>query len=84
MESSRGRRVEKRGYEQGVDDEADNLPESKKAKVPALARFVFALLHEVYCLQFLLQVVHGLSNLCCGFVSWLEGLIRTTIRELKE
>ncbi|XP_024446178.1 calmodulin-binding protein 60 E isoform X2 [Populus trichocarpa] len=38
MESSRGRRVEKRGYEQGVDDEADNLPESKKAKLPALAR----------------------------------------------
>ena len=41
MESSRSRRVEKRGYEQSVDDEADNLPESKKAKLPALARLVF-------------------------------------------
>ena len=42
MESSRGRIVEKRGYEQSVDDAADNLPESKKAKLPALARLVFA------------------------------------------
>jgi hypothetical protein len=41
MESSRGKRVEKRGYDQSVDDEADNLPESKKAKLPALARLVF-------------------------------------------
>lgn len=41
MESSRNMRVEKRGYEQSVEDEADNLPESKKPKMPALARLVF-------------------------------------------
>jgi hypothetical protein len=70
MESSRGRRVEKRGYEQGVDDEADNLPESKKAKLPALARFVFALIHEVYCLRFLLQS----SSWSKQFVLWFYFL----------
>lgn len=36
------RMMEKRGYEQGVqDDGAENhLPESKKRRLPALARFV--------------------------------------------
>ncbi|RVW43736.1 hypothetical protein CK203_115568 [Vitis vinifera] len=37
MEGSRSRRVEKRGYEQSVEDQ-DDLPGSKKPKLPALAR----------------------------------------------
>ena len=40
MEGSRSRRVEKRGYEQSVEDQ-DDLPGSKKPKLPALARFYF-------------------------------------------
>lgn len=35
-----GRRVEKRGFEQSVEDDADDLPDPKKAKMPALARFL--------------------------------------------
>lgn len=46
MESSRSMRVEKRGYEQGmdVDDDAEqHPPESKRPKLPALARYIFSL-----------------------------------------
>ncbi|KAI5557309.1 hypothetical protein POPTR_018G111200v4 [Populus trichocarpa] len=66
MESSRGRRVEKRGYEQGVDDEADNLPESKKAKLPALASVIVEALK-----------VDSLQRLC----SSLEPLFRRIVSE---
>lgn len=46
MESSRSVRMEKRGYEQAVqDDDAENhLPESKRRRLPALARFLFLVL----------------------------------------
>lgn len=41
MESSRTTRMEKRAYEEGMEDEAeDQLTDSKKRKLPALARFV--------------------------------------------
>ena len=40
MESSRSNRVDKRGYEQVVEDDAEHEPGSKKPKLPALARFV--------------------------------------------
>ena len=40
MESSRSSRVDKRGYEQDVVDDAEHVPGSKKPKLPALARFV--------------------------------------------
>uniref|UniRef100_A0A2P2JD06 Uncharacterized protein n=1 Tax=Rhizophora mucronata TaxID=61149 RepID=A0A2P2JD06_RHIMU len=45
MESSRSRKAaEKRGYEQGVDEEEnDYVPESKKVKLRGLARFVLSL-----------------------------------------
>ncbi|KAJ6863379.1 calmodulin-binding protein 60 E-like [Populus alba x Populus x berolinensis] len=66
MESSRGRRVEKRGHEQGVDDEADNLPESKKAKLPALASVIVEALK-----------VDSLQRLC----SSLEPLFRRIVSE---
>ncbi|XP_011033469.1 PREDICTED: uncharacterized protein LOC105131940 [Populus euphratica] len=66
MESSRGRRVEKRGYEQSVDDEADNLPESKKAKLPALASVIVEALK-----------VDSLQRLC----SSLEPLFRRIVSE---
>ena len=54
MEGSRSRRVEKRGYEQSVEDQ-DDLPGSKKPKLPALARFYFIIFayvvsfDEFYC-----------------------------------
>lgn len=45
MESSGSMRVEKRGYEEGVelDDDAEegHSPEPKKQRLPALARFLF-------------------------------------------
>ncbi|CAK7338268.1 unnamed protein product [Dovyalis caffra] len=66
MESSRGRRVEKRGYEQSVDDEADNMPESKKAKLPALASVIVEALK-----------VDSLQRLC----SSLEPLFRKIVSE---
>ncbi|KAI5585694.1 hypothetical protein BDE02_06G162500 [Populus trichocarpa] len=66
MESSRGRRVEKRGYDQSVDDEADNLPESKKAKLPALASVIVEALK-----------VDSLQRLC----SSLEPLFRRIVSE---
>ncbi|KAG5225949.1 hypothetical protein IMY05_018G0091900 [Salix suchowensis] len=66
MESSRGRRVEKRGFEQSVDDEADNLPDSKKAKMPALASVIVEALK-----------VDSLQRLC----SSLEPLFRRIVSE---
>ncbi|KAJ6743027.1 CALMODULIN-BINDING PROTEIN 60 B [Salix viminalis] len=66
MESSRGRRVEKRGYEQSVDDAADNLPESKRAKLPALASVIVEALK-----------VDSLQRLC----SSLEPLLRRIVSE---
>lgn len=47
MENSRGRKAEKRVYEQSVEDEGHHLPDSKKAKMPALARFLFLFIHRV-------------------------------------
>lgn len=48
MESSGSMRVEKRGYEEGVelDDDAEegHQPEPKKQRLPALARFLFPIL----------------------------------------
>ncbi|KAF9680677.1 hypothetical protein SADUNF_Sadunf06G0146500 [Salix dunnii] len=66
MESSRGRRVEKRGYEQSGDDAAANLPESKKAKLPALASVIVEALK-----------VDSLQRLC----SSLEPLFRRIVSE---
>ncbi|KAJ6362083.1 hypothetical protein OIU78_002478 [Salix suchowensis] len=66
MESSRGRRVEKRGYEQSVDDAADNLQESKRAKLPALASVIVEALK-----------VDSLQRLC----SSLEPLLRRIVSE---
>ena len=47
MDGSRGggRRVEKRGYDyegrvEDEEDDADGMPQSKKPKIPGLARFV--------------------------------------------
>lgn len=40
MESSRSNRVEKRGLEQGVEDDDEHGHGAKKPKLPALARFV--------------------------------------------
>jgi hypothetical protein len=52
MESSRSNRVEKRGYEQGVEDDAELVPGSKKPKLPALARSVLCVTFSLYILLF--------------------------------
>ncbi|KAJ8767761.1 hypothetical protein K2173_020701 [Erythroxylum novogranatense] len=64
--SSRGRRVEKRGYEQRVEDEAEYVPESKKSKLPGLASVVVEALK-----------VDSLQRLC----SSLEPLFRRIVSE---
>ncbi|KAF5749536.1 hypothetical protein HS088_TW04G01505 [Tripterygium wilfordii] len=66
MESSRSRRVEKRGYEQVVEEESDCVPESKKAKLPALASVIVEALK-----------VDSLQRLC----SSLEPLLRRIVSE---
>uniref|UniRef100_F6GZ34 Uncharacterized protein n=1 Tax=Vitis vinifera TaxID=29760 RepID=F6GZ34_VITVI len=60
MEGSRSRRVDKRGYEQSVEDQ-DDLPGSKKPKLPALASVIVEALK-----------VDSLQRLC----SSLEPLFR--------
>lgn len=65
MEGSRSRRVEKRGYEQSVEDQ-DDLPGSKKAKLPALASVIVEALK-----------VDSLQRLC----SSLEPLFRRIVSE---
>ncbi|KAF2317066.1 hypothetical protein GH714_011468 [Hevea brasiliensis] len=66
MENSRGRSIEKRGYEQCVEDEADHLPDPKKAKMPALASVIVEALK-----------VDSLQRLC----SSLEPLFRRIVSE---
>ncbi|KAF2309886.1 hypothetical protein GH714_005489 [Hevea brasiliensis] len=66
MENSRGRRVEKRSYEQSVEDEADHLPDPKKAKMPALASVIVEALK-----------LDSLQRLC----SSLEPLLRKIVSE---
>ncbi|CAL1358847.1 unnamed protein product [Linum trigynum] len=66
MDGSRGRRVEKRGYEQSVEDESDHLPDSKKPKMPALASVIVEALK-----------VDSLQRLC----SSLEPLFRRIVSE---
>ncbi|XP_012071465.1 calmodulin-binding protein 60 E isoform X2 [Jatropha curcas] len=66
MENSRNRRVEKRGYEQSVEDESDHLPDPKKAKLPALASVIVEALK-----------VDSLQRLC----SSLEPLFRRIVSE---
>lgn len=63
MESSRNK---KRGYEQGVEDEADGMPGSKKSKLPALASVIVEALK-----------VDSLQRLC----SSLEPLLRRIVSE---
>jgi hypothetical protein len=62
MESSR--RVEKRGYEQGVEDDAELVPGSKKPKLPALARSVLCTTFSLSILPFLLMRVLPLIHKC--------------------
>lgn len=57
MESSRSNRVEKRGYEQGVEDDAELVPGSKKPKLPALARSVLCITFFIIYVTFLLMRV---------------------------
>ncbi|XP_015577479.1 calmodulin-binding protein 60 E [Ricinus communis] len=66
MENSRGRRVDKRGYEQSVEDEDNHLPDPKKAKMPALASVIVEALK-----------VDSLQRLC----SSLEPLFRRIVSE---
>ncbi|XP_050232275.1 calmodulin-binding protein 60 F-like isoform X2 [Mercurialis annua] len=66
MESSRGRRVDKRGYEQSVEDENGHLPDPKKPKMPALASVIVEALK-----------VDSLQRLC----STLEPLFRRIVSE---
>lgn len=63
MESSRNK---KRGYEQGVEDEADGMPGSKKSKLPALASVIVEALK-----------VDSLQRFC----SSLEPLLRRIVSE---
>lgn len=44
--------MEKRGYEQGVEDDAELVPGSKKPKLPALARSVLCVTFSLYILLF--------------------------------
>jgi hypothetical protein len=66
MESSRSNRVEKRGYEQGVEDDAELVPGSKKPKLPALASVIVEAVK-----------VDSLQRLC----SSLEPLLRRIVSE---
>lgn len=50
MESSRSnRKVEKRGFEDGGEDQDDSLHQSKRPKLPGLARFVFYCMYMCVC-----------------------------------
>lgn len=60
MENSRNK---KRGYEQSVEDAADDMPGSKKSKLPALARFALCL----FWIEYFLLSVFGCSCLDCYF-----------------
>ncbi|XP_075651810.1 calmodulin-binding protein 60 E-like [Castanea sativa] len=66
MESSRSNRVDKRGYEQDVEDDAEHVPGSKKPKLPALASVIVEALN-----------VDSLQRLC----SSLEPLLRRIVSE---
>ena len=62
MESSRGRRVEKRVYEESLEDEDAGLTHLKKPRLPGLARFVvqFLCISNASSSQFI-GSVHGHS-----------------------
>ncbi|WCJ29861.1 Calmodulin-binding protein [Euphorbia peplus] len=66
MQIGGSRRVDKRGYEQSVEDESDHLPDSKKPKMPALASVIVEALK-----------VDSLQRLC----SSLEPLFRRIVSE---
>ncbi|KAM6579858.1 hypothetical protein CsatA_003632 [Cannabis sativa] len=69
MDSSRTTRVEKRAYEEGIDEddpEDDQLPDSKKRRLPALASVIVEALK-----------VDSLQRLC----SSLEPLLRRIVSE---
>ena len=64
--------MEKRGYEQSVDDQ-DDLPGSKKPKLPALARFFFNFFNFIYSLHFV--SFNEFENLIMVFVDESLNLI---------
>ncbi|KAI8017633.1 Calmodulin-binding protein 60 E [Camellia lanceoleosa] len=66
MESSRGRRVEKRVYEESLEDQDDGMPHLKKPKLPGLASVIVEALK-----------VDSLQRLC----SSLEPLFRRIVSE---
>lgn len=50
MESSRNnRKVEKRAFDDGGEDQDDGLHQSKRPKLPGLARLVFYCLYVYLC-----------------------------------
>lgn len=56
MESSRSnRKVDKRGFEDAGEDQDDSLHQSKRPKLPGLARFVFYCMYMcvyIFCLLY--------------------------------
>ncbi|KAG6676583.1 hypothetical protein I3842_15G158900 [Carya illinoinensis] len=70
MESSRSNRVEKRGLEQGVEDDDEHGHGAKKPKLPALASFMCSVIVEAV-------KVDSLQRLC----SSLEPLLRKIVSE---
>lgn len=57
MEGSRGRRVEKRVYEESLEDQDGGKPNLKKPKVPGLARSFLQITHiQTFTPHFLVSV----------------------------
>ncbi|KAJ4826056.1 Calmodulin-binding protein 60 E [Turnera subulata] len=76
----RNRRPEKRGYQQSVEDEADNLSESKKAKMPALASVIVEAL-KVDSLQRLCSSLEPMFRRIVSLNSSFDWFLKAKVSE---